>query len=395
MNILSNNQENIEYLKSLGLNSSILLVATNNIDRDDFEPKVDDQKLGSSSIDSLISVYEGFKVKSPYIEKILKTVKTVNDFLSAYEEVLPIKIETKLVGGALRDLIINPDNIKDLDILVNVRFSNEFYYKFHDFFSSLDDMDTSNLYKELTQHKYTESELKKKVYALSQTLLNEKCCDEEFVKKMAENFTKSKDIDDIPCKLLTEFLSSKLKADNIFAKSMWPLSNIRNQSIKDDDLLSSDNYMFDKIISVIKLSNSQDEYPVDLLFSSYHVKNFIDSFDFEICKIHANVTNISQPEDLIKNIVFDKRFWNDYKNKSFTVYVDKFSDEQMQRTMEKHFVSLKSKYIDYKLNVSFGNVKSLGNDQEITLNNYLKQEKAIELELQLTQPDPIKRKMKI
>lgn len=385
MNILSNNQEKIEYLKKMGFNYAAMVV-----DYDEDNQEEQNIKFGGSRINELIDVYEKFKEKEQYINDMLQSIKEVKDFISKYEKKSPICFDISLVGGALRDLIIKPENIKDLDILVNIGFNEDVRESiFNKVIKSPYDFSLLNVFDNIPRHKHTSLDIKKKLYITTQELLNRGFCNEIFARRILETTFDNNGIEEIPIKLLSHLMRKDIDKTKMFSKDID--ENAINKA--DSNIIDKENYIFSKILTIVKMNTSK--YDVDLIFSVNGAKDFIDSFDFEICKLYANVTQVKSKDDFIKNIYFDKRFWNDYSGKIFTMQIGKFSDEEVQKTMQKHFLNLKTKYMNYKLNISFGNVHSLDDSDKNKAAMYYSQERAIELDLELKNQVSTKKKMKI
>ena len=103
-------------------------------------------------------------------------------------------------------------------------------------------------------------------------------------------------------------------------------------------------------ITSINQFNGVNNKKVDLIVSDYSRLGYVTTFDFEICKIYADLKNVKTVKDLIDKIVPTGSMLRDLNDKTFSLNAIKFNEEHMDYFFNKHLLKLKEKYPDFKLN---------------------------------------------
>lgn len=131
-------------------------------------------------------------------------------------------------------------------------------------------------------------------------------------------------------------------------------------------------YLHNDIASNFKLTLPGLEKKIDLIVSEYPMEQFMDSFDFEICKCGISYieplyqfhrkpvltsTAIDEAsEEEVQKRMYDNLFYThsclkDFADKTLSLRGDHFGVEHIAYFMNKHYVKLKKKFSTYALKV--------------------------------------------
>ena len=89
---------------------------------------------------------------------------------------------------------------------------------------------------------------------------------------------------------------------------------------------------------------------VDLIVTENSGISFLSTFDFEICKVYANLRNVKTKEQLLNKIVPLGSMLRDIEDKTFSFNGIKFPQNNLEYFFNKHLLKLKEKYPDYSVN---------------------------------------------
>lgn len=143
----------------------------------------------------------------------------------------------------------------------------------------------------------------------------------------------------------------------------------------------NENYMDTRLDGVIKLKEEHWSYPVDILITSYSVENFIDCFDFGICKagfdfVRAHELKLQRydppqnAQDILHRAFLTKHFLDDVYEKKISMSVgEHMLLGHLRHSCENHLPRLEEKYkwpvkINIETSASY-NEDSLGKQDNI------------------------------
>lgn len=261
--------------------------------------------------------------KSPYLRKIWEDASYIEDILTPLRN-LGFEYTLDLTGGSVRDFVLNnEEKIKDLDFMLKLERHKE-----------------GSIYTILNN--FSKEELK--------------AVDFEYTEDTNDYSVKKEEID---AKLVGLCINRKLKGvavevnENPFFKVFYKYESDHNPSG-----LEMETTKKDRLSAVIKIPESKTNYPVDIMLTEFVKPEFIEAFDFDLCKVSFSFVNPfynkSFPKNyshLISRFVADPNFWADYKNKKLTINVDEMADWQINRSISNHLPRLKEKYSDYEVQI--------------------------------------------
>lgn len=111
------------------------------------------------------------------------------------------------------------------------------------------------------------------------------------------------------------------------------------------------------IEDVIKLGN------IDLIVTGLNSKEFISHFDFNICKMKIDFDE--ELERFVDNFYIHPGAFYDLDRKTLTIAIDKFSDDEIDYFMTKHYKKLQEKLPGYSFNAR--SLRSTGRLEKILL----------------------------
>ena len=278
-----------------------------------------------------------------YTQEIMIAMKKIFFDMSFIYEALEcleyagLNFTLSLVGGALRDLLSeNYDLIKDLDIVLSI--------------NNIQDYSKNQI---VTDFAHIENNPKLK------NLIND--CEKKYEKWL------SWDIDKKIATLVEAALAKKLKIKKTYVPLDLP------KDMKDNGIFRS-NYHNIFLRGVIKLEDDNLRYPADILICNSTAQDYVNTFDFNICKVMLSITS-QQFKDMtikfnwdtlekIKNqIIPFNEFWIDIAYKKLTLNPIGFDMNALERAIVEHLPRIQKKYPDHKLNlIKYNNHSAINND---------------------------------
>lgn len=312
-----------------------------------------------------------FKNSENLIEfkKLITSLALVDDALKPIAGLLHIEYEIGIVGGALRDLLLNRKNlIKDIDIV----------------FSLIDIKGFKKKQWMSESEKCIQEELKEKIKELGEDSIE--------LKKWKEDNIGSFNMDIIFYKLkdltkewgIEEFkyneekkttwveqcffhiVSELLKKQFTIDKNYEPRELPKELSQTMDAQIWRSGYHNALLRGVIKVSSPTLPYPVDVLLCNKPIKEYLNTFDFEICKawLIYNQDTSKELESLLNFFTLDKLeyaydkigvstgFIKDELNKTLTINPFGFDLNAVEQALIKHYPRVKAKFSDYSLEMN-------------------------------------------
>lgn len=245
------------------------------------------------------------------LHHVQNSIDVVNTILSPLKS-FGIDYHMIVTGGAVYDLVLGLNDIKDVDIVVYFPKITPHYYELHQqaehCFSNLTNQLLTPVYQYLFPYSY-------------------------------KNTFGAKDFTDIIAKLVQEHYESE-KFYSHESKAGAYLNKV--------------------ILGLCKIKDKLLDKPIDLIISNIEVEEYINFFDFSICKMmmlcKSSEVEVKQ-DDLIDYIFMTRSALHDIKHKKITLKVDNFSIEHIDYFLKKHFLRVKEKLPNYTFNL-------LGYDEE-------------------------------
>lgn len=258
------------------------------------------------------------------MKKIFFDMSYIYQALEALEQA-GVDFTLSLVGGALRDLFTeNYDLIKDLDIVLSINNIENYSKNTHtSTIANLESIPELTTQVQLCKSKYKEWDfwdLDKKIAALIEVSISHKL-------NVKQTF--------IPLDL-----PKHMEDNGIFRR------NYHNVFLR----------------GVIKIEDEKLRYPIDVLICNSTAKDYVNTFDFNICKIMLSITskqfkqmslnfNWDNLERIKNEIVPTNDFWLDIVYKKLTLNPVGFDMNALERAIVEHLPRIQQKYPDYKLNL--------------------------------------------
>ncbi len=244
-------------------------------------------------------------------EKIENTcLKVVNDLLLITEE-NERKLDVSIVGGALREMVLEKDEVSDIDLLVSLDSKLNMFSEYEEKREYISSYEMTSLNNYLN---YEKNQLLKIANQLKESGYEVK----EYI-----------------------FVDTSNESDNEVN---------RKQAEYETDK---------RLYGVLKIKHKSLNYNVDLLFT-LGAHNFVqERFDFNICKIESflvtdsKINNYQKGNWITNNIIKSNKFLTDIKNKEITYLEHDAPSESVRKSFEVHFPKIKKKYPDYKLRIEF------------------------------------------
>lgn len=250
-----------------------------------------------------------------------------------------------IAGGAIRDTVTNNfDHIKDLDIYIN--------------FSSLlplSQPDSVKFLQNLLPH------IEKFSYGIS--LSNEqyaRTLSYELIRKIFEPLGYYAEHPAL--QLMKEH--NLLETENTQFEHLPQNKTINNSKfteiieISDEPTATKIAYMNSCIGGVLKTNNELFEYPTDIIIIGQPLSEFIETFDFNICKIYREIQFLSAAKHIPKEQVIDNfingiaiktEFVQDFINKQITLNMN-LDSVSICRSLKDHYFRIQQKLPNYTLN---------------------------------------------
>lgn len=288
-------------------------------------------------------IEEKLNSKNEYFKNVLDQIEVINSLIAPIFKELEIDYELHLTGGALRDHILDKTNqVKDLDIVIE--FS--------------DRLKIEKMKPPFGSDKYQEQKKE-----LDKFFKDKESVIEKYDLKI--NFGQSRE------KILHEIVYqtvNKLKSTEVKSFSFWGDESSSNknekesikeplvanvQALKPEDL--DDTLIYDGLFSVIKISGKNFKYPMDLLLNSNR-HTYLSSFDFDICKCSYTVKQLEINKEVDRLYLYDG-FIKDIIDETLSLNSQIFNEEkQVDRCLKDHYIRLKNKYPEYKINILSSNI---------------------------------------
>jgi hypothetical protein len=251
--------------------------------------------LNSEKISTLTKIWED----TSYLNEILKPLKEIG-----------IDYVLDLTGGSVRDYVLNKhEQIKDLDFMLSIQ------------------EETISLYG-INNH---------------------------FTKEQIESVDLTSDdtLDSKKLKLVKLCFLAKYEEIETF-------SHVKEDKKPESTSYYSYNDPMKKarLIGVIKNNSDKTHYPIDVLLTDYSKNEFINDFDFDICKAsicfvnpHVKKDFPLEPSHLISRFIAPNEFWADIHNKMISYNTIDRKTTHIDGAFEKHLPRIEAKYPDYKMHI--------------------------------------------
>ncbi len=287
------------------------------------------KKVFNFNFDKLKTEEVSFLKKITYSEgfipdEIISTInKIISDLYSVKYSLIPafelgLKFNIYLVGGSLRDLLLNNHkNIKDLDILLSCDFESRENKKVLEELSFSFVNKVVNHSLDIDPYKWAELDNKQKFLQITSGLIK-------------NNFD----------------IESSFTLDNLLSKN--------TENVDYRDMLNKD---LEAVFTINNQnSNQKTNYPFDLLVTSVDIHSYIKKFSFDFCKVFLPVFEvetkklISNSYDFIRSIDGRSEFLTDGINKTMTLKMYHFhSIDVIKKIINKHYNRIQNKYQDYEI----------------------------------------------
>lgn len=119
--------------------------------------------------------------------------------------------------------------------------------------------------------------------------------------------------------------------------------------INERSSIVAEHYIYKSIKDVYKVTHKEIDKPIDIIISDEDCYNFLNYFDFNLCKMCIPYKGERNLKDFLANFYINPSSLYDLKDKKLTVNIDKFSDEEVNYFLNKHYLRLKEKLPDYQL----------------------------------------------
>lgn len=245
-----------------------------------------------------------------------------------YEKLQPLKDELKfdlsLVGGSLRDIISGKTElINDYDIVLSLGYVDKEKIKQLTHFAK-----KLNILVDLNDTAYKEMKDFRINAQKEQVVIKGYTWEDYHEKSLLENLEANYYLSKIVKHLMSE----------VHGVKHFEARNVREEYA---------NYHITSIHQFLAKNNKK----VDLIVSDYSEMNFLSTFDIELCKLYVDLNKIQKKEDLIENIIQTGSMIRDLEDKTLSINVIKFSEENQEYFFNKHLLKLMDKYPDYKVNI--------------------------------------------
>lgn len=346
-------------------------------------------------------VYWNKKIPKEQSDIVIKIQHQCEDIFKTLKPLIKMGLtfDMWVVGGSVRDLLLgNHNNIKDLDIVLS--FSHYPPIKYPSAKQFLNKSEFNFELESLKEIVYKNNENEEKLEAFKTwSSINFKTKSKLRIKKN-ELFKKV---------IKYDMVAVALAQNHIIEKSYPPIINLDDKSSKtNNESNNPDNiqqtYLDSKIDGVIKLNDKNWSWPVDIFITNFNIHDFVESFDFGICKTALCVVrkeevvgqNYIFPKDdkkIFNRLMFTEHFLNDFVNKSLSFYINPgFTINQIEKSLDNHLPRLKNKY-DWKVISIFDNYISDNDIRKKYVESYFLK-KEIEKNLEVKSKNENKNKVK-
>lgn len=309
------------------------------------------QVLKKSPLTNQINKLSYFNKKIPNkiaitAEKLRKQCLDIYEVLKPLEQ-MGINFEMWLVGGSVRDLLLNKSElVSDLDICISFKshamtrqISPSEFLEYSGL--SVEDFPFPSIAwrdGDRTQPAFSHWNI------IYKTLKGKNNKERSFYNaKMELDYAKNNAFTSICYEMLYCLLATKFELYQEFPPKCGEL-DIDNQ------------YASDRLDGVLKLKSSEWNWGCDILVTKQYPQDFINSFDFGICKVAIELVkpNFSKynvdffpkdVQDLFLRVHFTKEFLKDIKTKKHVVRLENHASlHDIERSLEKHLPKIIAKY---------------------------------------------------
>jgi len=253
------------------------------------------------------------------LEEIIENKNTIEKELAPLKELF--HFDLNIVGGSVRDVILNStDKINDYDFTISCNF---------DLIKPLDDV-AKDMGLSLNS-------LKDELNTITKARI-------DFAEKQCES--QGFDLDRSSKKYLISTIEKNFYFSQIIHKLMENTKNYQyfsSQNVQEE-------YMNAHITSIHQFFGTNNK-KVDLIVTENSGISFLSTFDFEICKVFANLNDITNEKDLLEKMVPTGSMLRDLEDKTISLNPIKFNVEHIEYFFGKHYLKLKEKLQDHELNL--------------------------------------------
>lgn len=277
-----------------------------------------------------------------------------------------LKIETAVVGGAIRDSILNKP-IKDIDIYLHLNY-------FHNLKIDYPRKPRGSVADDIFEDQILEaSHLEQKEYQIINLINNNDIY--SFLKPKIQQFNINNSSNNL-----------KVTANHMLIwiiEEVISLSHNYNMEVsyKMDEIMPINNdkrvkeiaYSSNGLNAVLCIKDEKSLYPLEILITTDYLKTFLDKFDFNICKVAMIKKDNSYTIDTCPE------FLEDVKNKTITYQpYGAINEKGIEKSLSIRYPRLASKYGDYTLICNSkwitadNNIKELVEQKTKIISNYIK-----------------------
>lgn len=286
-------------------------------------------------------------------ENVFNTLTRIETFIKSSELLNQlshlVQIDFSVVGGAIRDLYLEKP-IKDIDISINLNFYKNLKVIYPTARYKDDDADDILIREQSAEAEALDKRNKEIIAILRKP---------EF--SIVHNLLEQKDATAIQC--IVYLIQKTIELNNDYTINKVFDSNsmkTTSETIKLKEVAYENLGLF----AVFSMEDKKSNYPVELLFTTDKVDNFIECFDFDICKIY--MTNL----DGNPNIVPSKKFLNEIQNQTITYTPDySVTEAKMNKSLFVRYERLQKKYPEFVLTVD---TSGLGTNNKDMIENTVK-----------------------
>ena len=280
-------------------------------------------------------------------DKIMVIEKILSDCRHIYLSLMPlyefgIHFDLILGGGAVRDLLLGQhDKIKDLDIIVRLDIAPSASSRVP---GGLDLQEAWGF--DPFSHKWFAQNLASGAAYSTYGYKHSKHKISSYVPVLRRIYD------------MVQFLLSK---KNNFEHCYPPFQKTIEQA--EPEFMKSE-YLSKNLNGVLKINTPALNFPVDILLTHVHMNNFIQGFDFNLCKASISLINMqnsmkkeflfpANASEFLKNYVPETSFLTDIFNQTLSIDMDYRNVTDIEHSLNTHLPRLLAKYPDYKVNFQY------------------------------------------
>ncbi len=168
-----------------------------------------------------------------------------------------------------------------------------------------------------------------------------------------EKITSMENLDDMIKEYLIGVLYSLINKDfnaEVFHKKEFKnTANLQN-------IINTSEYIDKHLSGVIKIKDKNLNFDIDILLTSVEVDSYLKAFDYSICKIMSVFVKDNQYilqknniPDFLRNIKLNDEIYNDVLNNQITFNIDRFTKQEIEKSIRNHYPRIKEKYPNFIL----------------------------------------------